>query len=97
MELEKAEMDLVSVPKIKPKLWQIYKFTHKEKLLLFAQRLNLHSFQGEYEFSPEILGGKLAEVVYRDAAGKIKGKLFKSYLHEILLKGNLNYIFCQML
>lgn len=30
--------------------------------------------QGEYEFSPEILSGKLAEVVYRDAAEKIKGK-----------------------
>ncbi|KAF3852257.1 hypothetical protein F7725_005612 [Dissostichus mawsoni] len=27
---------------------------------------------GEYEFSPEILSGKLAEVVYRDATGKIK-------------------------
>ncbi|XP_068607030.1 U3 small nucleolar RNA-associated protein 6 homolog [Brachionichthys hirsutus] len=26
---------------------------------------------GEYEFSPEILGGKLAEVVYRNATGKI--------------------------
>uniref|UniRef100_A0A3Q0R8W8 UTP6 small subunit processome component n=1 Tax=Amphilophus citrinellus TaxID=61819 RepID=A0A3Q0R8W8_AMPCI len=27
---------------------------------------------GEYEFSPEILSGKLAEVVYKDATGKIK-------------------------
>ncbi|XP_068448212.1 U3 small nucleolar RNA-associated protein 6 homolog [Clinocottus analis] len=27
---------------------------------------------GEYAFSPEILSGKLAEVVYRDATGKIK-------------------------
>lgn len=34
----------------------------------------LHAFQGEYEFSPEILSGKLAEVVYRDATGKINGR-----------------------
>ncbi|XP_029017804.1 U3 small nucleolar RNA-associated protein 6 homolog isoform X2 [Betta splendens] len=27
---------------------------------------------GEYEFSPEILAGKLAELVYKDATGKIK-------------------------
>lgn len=33
-----------------------------------------HLLQGEYEFSPEILSGKLAEVVYRDAAGKIQGR-----------------------
>lgn len=38
------------------------------------ERFTLHVFQGEYEFSPEILGGKLAEVVYRDAVGKIRGR-----------------------
>lgn len=38
----------------------------------------LHIIQGEYEFSPEILNGKLAEVVYRDAAGKIQGWNFIS-------------------
>lgn len=39
----------------------------------------VHTFQGEYEFSPEILSGKLAEVVYKDATGKIKGKLVNGY------------------
>lgn len=42
-----------------------------------------HMFQGEYEFSPEILSGKLAEVVYRDAAGKIQGRKSKIlYTHK---------------
>lgn len=82
-ELEKAEMDLVSVSQIEHKLWEMQKVntrTEREKLSLPIQCLNtqyaLRSFQGEYEFSPEILGGKLAEVVYRDATGKIKGRLF---------------------
>lgn len=45
---------------------------------LYLSSLSLfHLFQGEYEFSPEILSGKLAEVVYRDAAGKIQGWKFK--------------------
>lgn len=83
-ELEKAEMDLVSVSQIEHKRLQNAKSQHthteREKLSLSIQCLNtqyaLHTFQGEYEFSPEILGGKLAEVVYRDATGKIKGRLF---------------------
>lgn len=33
----------------------------------------MFSPQGEYEFSPEILSGRLAEVVYKDATQKIKG------------------------
>lgn len=45
------------------------------------QRVNMQIcsllFQGEYEFSPEILDGKLAEVVYKSATGKIKGIVFK--------------------
>lgn len=36
--------------------------------------LRTRVFQGDYEFSPEILSAKLAVVVYRDAAEKIKGK-----------------------
>lgn len=33
----------------------------------------LHILQGEYKFSPEILEGKLAQIVYKDATGKMKG------------------------
>lgn len=55
-----------------------------------AQHLNtrhaLHAFQGEYEFSPEILSGKLAEVIYRDATGKINGRFFFSpnYVQKLI-------------
>uniref|UniRef100_A0A8C4GKR9 UTP6 small subunit processome component n=1 Tax=Dicentrarchus labrax TaxID=13489 RepID=A0A8C4GKR9_DICLA len=42
----------------------------KQKKELEKAEMDLVS--GEYEFSPEILSAKLAEVVYRDATGKIK-------------------------
>lgn len=61
-ELEKAEMELVCTEKILEK--------KKEKDL--TQILFL-IIQGEYEFSAEILSGKLAEVVYKDATEKING------------------------
>uniref|UniRef100_A0A3Q3WGB1 Uncharacterized protein n=1 Tax=Mola mola TaxID=94237 RepID=A0A3Q3WGB1_MOLML len=51
----------------------------KEKMELEKAEMDL----GEYEFSPEILGGKLAEVVYRDAAGKIKEAEFVISLLDI--------------
>lgn len=46
--------------------------------------------QGEYEFSPEILSGKLAEVVYRAATQKIKG----AFLHFIQLRLNDDVAVC---
>lgn len=55
-----------------------------------VQHLNtrhaLHAFQGEYEFSPEILSGKLAEVIYRDATGKINGRFFffPNYVQKLI-------------
>uniref|UniRef100_A0A672GDT7 UTP6 small subunit processome component n=1 Tax=Salarias fasciatus TaxID=181472 RepID=A0A672GDT7_SALFA len=58
------------------KVYQEYfrmELLHSEKLRL--QKAELDKAQvdlGEYEFSTEILNGKLAEVVYRDATGKIK-------------------------
>lgn len=70
IELEKAEMDLVSVSDVNCAEGAC----HWECASLF------HIFQGEYEFSPEILSGKLAEVVYKDAAGKIQGREFKLLL-----------------
>lgn len=46
---------------------------HCEKLRKQKSELDKAEMDlGEYEFSPEILSGKLAEVVYRDATGKIK-------------------------
>ncbi|XP_061585280.1 U3 small nucleolar RNA-associated protein 6 homolog [Cololabis saira] len=58
------------------KVYQEYfrmELLHCEKLR--KQQVELEKAEmdlGEYEFSPEILSGKLAEVVYRDAAGKIR-------------------------
>uniref|UniRef100_A0A3P8NYI3 UTP6 small subunit processome component n=1 Tax=Astatotilapia calliptera TaxID=8154 RepID=A0A3P8NYI3_ASTCA len=58
------------------KVYQEYfrmELLHCEKLR--KQKIQLEQAQmdlGEYEFSPEILSGKLAEVVYKDATGKIK-------------------------
>ncbi|XP_077575677.1 U3 small nucleolar RNA-associated protein 6 homolog [Stigmatopora nigra] len=40
----------------------------KEKVLLKQAKMDI----GEYKFSPDILGGKLAMVVYKDATAKIK-------------------------
>lgn len=70
IELEKAEMDLVSVSDV----------NCAEGACHWGCASLFHIFQGEYEFSPEILSGKLAEVVYRDAAGKIQGREFKLLL-----------------
>ncbi|CAN9510512.1 unnamed protein product [Ophioblennius macclurei] len=58
------------------KIYQEYfrmELLHSEKLRLQKAELEKAEMDlGEYEFSAEILSGKLAEVVYRDATGKIK-------------------------
>ncbi|KAM4584276.1 U3 small nucleolar RNA-associated protein 6 homolog [Odontesthes bonariensis] len=58
------------------KVYQEYfrmELLHCEKLRKQKDELEKAEMDlGEYEFSPEILSGKLAEVVYRDATGKIK-------------------------
>uniref|UniRef100_A0A8C5EHQ6 UTP6 small subunit processome component n=1 Tax=Gouania willdenowi TaxID=441366 RepID=A0A8C5EHQ6_GOUWI len=58
------------------KVYQEYfrmELLHCEKLRQQKEQLEKAEMDlGEYEFSPEILSGKLAEVVYRDAVGKIK-------------------------
>uniref|UniRef100_A0A8D0APU5 UTP6 small subunit processome component n=1 Tax=Sander lucioperca TaxID=283035 RepID=A0A8D0APU5_SANLU len=58
------------------KVYQEYfrmELLHCEKLRKQKKELEKAEMDlGEYEFSPEILSGKLAEVVYRDATGKIK-------------------------
>ena len=69
-ELEQAEMDLVS--------------THTHLLSFFfctGSLIVLFTLQGGYEFSPEIMSGKLAELVYRDATGKIQGELYSIALY----------------
>ncbi|RVE76331.1 hypothetical protein OJAV_G00008340 [Oryzias javanicus] len=58
------------------KVYQEYfrmELLHAEKLR--KQKAELEKAEidlGEYEFSPEILSGRLAEIVYKDATGKIK-------------------------
>lgn len=58
------------------KVYQEYfrmELLHCEKLRKQQKELEKAEMDlGEYEFSPEILSGKLAEVVYNDATGKIK-------------------------
>uniref|UniRef100_A0A8C4EFK9 UTP6 small subunit processome component n=1 Tax=Dicentrarchus labrax TaxID=13489 RepID=A0A8C4EFK9_DICLA len=58
------------------KVYQEYfrmELLHCEKLRKQKKELEKAEMDlGEYEFSPEILSAKLAEVVYRDATGKIK-------------------------
>ncbi|XP_070712732.1 U3 small nucleolar RNA-associated protein 6 homolog [Pempheris klunzingeri] len=58
------------------KVYQEYfrmELLHCEKLMKQKSELEKAEMDlGEYEFSPEILSAKLAEVVYRDATGKIK-------------------------
>lgn len=58
------------------KVYQEYfrmELLHCEKLRKQQKELEKAEMDlGEYEFSPEILNGKLAEVVYSDATGKIK-------------------------
>uniref|UniRef100_A0A3B5AD93 UTP6 small subunit processome component n=1 Tax=Stegastes partitus TaxID=144197 RepID=A0A3B5AD93_9TELE len=58
------------------KVYQEYfrmELLHSEKLRKQQKDLEKAEMDlGEYEFSPEVLSGKLAEVVYRDATVKIK-------------------------
>ncbi|KAM6941995.1 U3 small nucleolar RNA-associated protein 6 homolog [Lycodopsis pacificus] len=58
------------------KVYQEYfrmELLHCEKLRKQKEELEKAEMDlGEYEFSPEILRGKLAEVVYSDATGKLK-------------------------
>uniref|UniRef100_A0A4W5KRB0 UTP6 small subunit processome component n=1 Tax=Hucho hucho TaxID=62062 RepID=A0A4W5KRB0_9TELE len=62
------------------KVYQEYfrmELLHAEKLRKQQKELEQAEIDvGEYEFSPEIMSGKLAEVVYRDATGKIQGADF---------------------
>ncbi|KAI5613768.1 U3 small nucleolar RNA-associated protein 6-like [Silurus asotus] len=62
------------------KVYQEYfrmELMHSEKLRKQQEELERAEINtGEYEFSPEILSGKLAEVVYKDATQKIKGAEF---------------------
>uniref|UniRef100_A0A674EQ66 UTP6 small subunit processome component n=1 Tax=Salmo trutta TaxID=8032 RepID=A0A674EQ66_SALTR len=61
------------------KVYQEYfrmELLHTEKLRKQQKKLEQAEMDGGYEFSPEIMTGKLAEVVYRDASGKIQGADF---------------------
>lgn len=62
------------------KVYQEYfrmELMHAEKLRKQQQELEQAKMDvGEYTFSPEIMNGKLAEVVYADATQKIKGAKF---------------------
>uniref|UniRef100_A0AAQ5YNB5 UTP6 small subunit processome component n=1 Tax=Amphiprion ocellaris TaxID=80972 RepID=A0AAQ5YNB5_AMPOC len=62
------------------KVYQEYfrmELLHSEKLRKQQKDLEKAEMDlGEYEFSPEILRGKLAEVVYRNATGQIKEAAF---------------------
>ncbi|XP_017337040.1 U3 small nucleolar RNA-associated protein 6 homolog [Ictalurus punctatus] len=69
------------------KVYQEYlrmELMHAEKLRKQQQELERAQIDiGEYEFSPEILSGRLAEVVYKDATQKIKGAEFMLSLLQI--------------
>lgn len=69
------------------KVYQEYfrmELMHAEKLRKQQEELEHAKIDvGEYEFSPEILSGKLAEVVYRNATEKIKGAEFMLSLLQI--------------
>uniref|UniRef100_A0A4W4EJG1 U3 small nucleolar RNA-associated protein 6 homolog C-terminal domain-containing protein n=1 Tax=Electrophorus electricus TaxID=8005 RepID=A0A4W4EJG1_ELEEL len=69
------------------KVYQEYfrmELMHAEKLRKQQQELEMAKIDiGEYTFSPEILSGGLAEVVYRDATEKIKGAQFMLSLLQI--------------
>ncbi|KAG5278961.1 hypothetical protein AALO_G00104630 [Alosa alosa] len=69
------------------KVYQEYfrmELMHAEKLRKQQEELEKAKMDvGEYEFSPEILSGKLAEVVYRDATQKITGAEFILSLLQI--------------
>uniref|UniRef100_A0A8C7US43 UTP6 small subunit processome component n=1 Tax=Oncorhynchus mykiss TaxID=8022 RepID=A0A8C7US43_ONCMY len=62
------------------KVYQEYfrmELLHAEKLRKQQKELEQAEMDlGGYEFSPEIMSGKLAELVYRDATGKIQGADF---------------------
>ncbi|XP_046899623.1 U3 small nucleolar RNA-associated protein 6 homolog [Hypomesus transpacificus] len=59
------------------KVYQEYfrmELLHAEKLRKEQKELELAKMDlGEYEFPPEVMSGKLAEVVYRNATAKIQG------------------------
>ncbi|XP_034043717.1 U3 small nucleolar RNA-associated protein 6 homolog [Thalassophryne amazonica] len=69
------------------KVYQEYfrmELLHCEKLMKEKEQLEKAEMDlGEYEFSAEILNGKLAEVVYREATGKIKEAEFVISLLKI--------------
>ncbi|XP_012733080.2 U3 small nucleolar RNA-associated protein 6 homolog [Fundulus heteroclitus] len=69
------------------KVYQEYfrmELLHSEKLRKQKEELEMADMDlGEYEFSAEILGGKLAEVVYRNATEKIKEAEFVISLLKI--------------
>lgn len=69
------------------KVYQEYfrmELMHAEKMRKQQQELEQAKIDvGEYKFSPEILSGKLAEVIYIDAAQKIKGAEFVLSLLQI--------------
>ncbi|XP_020502075.1 U3 small nucleolar RNA-associated protein 6 homolog [Labrus bergylta] len=69
------------------KVYQEYfrmELLHCEKLRKQKEELELAQMDlGEYEFSPEILSAKLAEIVYRESTGKIKEAEFVISLLDI--------------
>ncbi|XP_062852641.1 U3 small nucleolar RNA-associated protein 6 homolog [Trichomycterus rosablanca] len=69
------------------KVYQEYfrmELMHAERLRKQQQELEQAKIDlEEYEFSEEILSGKLAEIIYRDATQKIKGAEFMLSLLEI--------------
>ncbi|KAM9481968.1 U3 small nucleolar RNA-associated protein 6 homolog [Clarias gariepinus] len=69
------------------KVYQEYfrmELMHAERLRKQQEELERAKIDiGEYEFSPEILSGKLAEVIYQDATQKIKGAEFLLSLLQI--------------
>uniref|UniRef100_A0A8C6TDP2 UTP6 small subunit processome component n=1 Tax=Neogobius melanostomus TaxID=47308 RepID=A0A8C6TDP2_9GOBI len=68
------------------KVYQEYfrmELLHCEKLRKQQKELEKAELDlGEYEFSPEILSGKLAQVVYNDATGKLRVSIYFS--HELI-------------
>lgn len=69
------------------KVYQEYfrmELMHAEKLRKQQEELERAKIDiGEYEFSPEILSGRLAEVVYKEATQKIEGAEFILSLQKI--------------
>uniref|UniRef100_A0A8C8GV09 UTP6 small subunit processome component n=1 Tax=Oncorhynchus tshawytscha TaxID=74940 RepID=A0A8C8GV09_ONCTS len=70
------------------KVYQEYfrmELLHAEKLRKQQKELE-QAEMDVYEFSPEIMSGKLAELVYRDATGKIQGELYSIALYFLQSK-----------